>query len=64
MGCTHMESWTVQERCLSRRCLVFTKGQVFWVCDGAIFCEESYFEPPKIYERDSTDTPLRIELWK
>jgi hypothetical protein len=57
-------TWTVQERCLSRRCLVFTKGQVFWVCDGAIFCEESHFEPPKIYERDSTDTPLRIELWK
>lgn len=54
----------VQERCLSHRCLVFTQDQVYWVCDGALFCEESSFEPPRIYERDSMDTPLRVEIWK
>ena len=57
-------AWTVQERCLSRRCLIFTPDQVYWVCDGALFCEESYFEHPTIYERNSMDTPLRVEIFK
>jgi hypothetical protein len=38
--------WTMQERVLSRRVLIFTKEQVYWVCQGANFCEESYFEEP------------------
>ncbi|ROW00490.1 hypothetical protein VSDG_03299 [Cytospora chrysosperma] len=57
--------WTFQERALSRRSLVFTKEQVSWVCDGAIFCEESRFEhPERQCEPKGLDTPLRIELWK
>ncbi|KAF8849933.1 HET-domain-containing protein [Acephala macrosclerotiorum] len=36
--------WTMQERALSRRVLVFTHEQMYWVCREATFCEESYFE--------------------
>lgn len=36
--------WTMQERVLSRRVLVFMPEQVYWVCRDATFCEESYFE--------------------
>lgn len=37
-------AWTVQEKALSRRTLVFTDEQVFWTCQQAYFCEESDFE--------------------
>ena len=40
-------AWTVQEKALSRRTLVFTNEQVFWSCQQAYFCEESYFEMPR-----------------
>ena len=40
-------AWTMQEKALSRRTLVFTKEQVFWNCHQAYFCEESCFEVPK-----------------
>lgn len=56
-------AWTFQERCMSRRCLVFTSEQVHWVCDGAVFCEESSFEHPNLYEKSEFDTPLRLELF-
>jgi hypothetical protein len=56
-------AWTFQERCMSRRCLIFTSDQVHWVCDGAVFCEESSFEHPHIYEKSTFDTPLRVELF-
>ncbi|KAL7800319.1 heterokaryon incompatibility protein domain-containing protein [Trichoderma ceciliae] len=36
--------WTMQERVLSRRVLVFMPEQVYWICREATFCEESYFE--------------------
>lgn len=36
--------WTMQERVLSRRAIIFTDEQVYWVCNRAIFCEESYLE--------------------
>ncbi|KAI9766748.1 MAG: hypothetical protein M1839_004779 [Geoglossum umbratile] len=36
--------WTMQERVLSRRVLIFTDEQVYWVCNRSTFCEESYFE--------------------
>ncbi|KAL9126458.1 MAG: hypothetical protein Q9217_004496 [Psora testacea] len=39
-------AWTLQEKALSRRTLVFTDEQVFWTCQQAYFCEESYFEVP------------------
>lgn len=58
-------AWTYQERSLSRRCLIFTREQVFWACDGGIFCEESHFEHPDILKdlpRDEDDGPLRLDL--
>ena len=36
--------WTMQERVLSRRALIFTPEQVHWACREATFCEESFFE--------------------
>lgn len=39
-------AWTMQERALSRRNLIFTKEQVLWTCPQAYFCEESHFEVP------------------
>ncbi len=39
-------AWTMQEKALSHRTLVFTDEQVFWTCQQAYFCEESYFEVP------------------
>ncbi|KXS96748.1 hypothetical protein AC578_9023 [Pseudocercospora eumusae] len=37
--------WTMQERVLSRRKLIFTKEQVYWQCATASYCEESVMEP-------------------
>lgn len=58
-------AWTYQERSLSRRCLIFAEGQVFWACDGGIFCEDSHFEHPDVLkglERSENDGPLRMDL--
>lgn len=57
--------WTLQERALSRRNLIFTREQVLWACDGAYFCEESCFEHP--VDRlglSELRTPIRFELFK
>ena len=40
-------AWTVQEKALSRRTLVFTREQMFWSCQQAYFCEESHLEVPR-----------------
>lgn len=60
--------WTLQERALSRRNLIFTREQVLWACDGAYFCEESCFEHPKMNEdspvRNEFSTPLRFGLYR
>lgn len=42
----NQRAWTMQEKALSPRTLVFTAEQVFWTCRQAYFCEESYFEIP------------------
>ncbi|KAF2467832.1 uncharacterized protein BDR25DRAFT_358104 [Lindgomyces ingoldianus] len=55
-------SWTFQEGYLPGRSLIFTQEQVFWVCDGAFFCENSHLELPYVYEKGQFDTPLRAEL--
>ncbi|KAL9622769.1 MAG: hypothetical protein Q9160_002887 [Pyrenula sp. 1 TL-2023] len=57
--------WTLQERILSRRNLIFTKEQVMWVCDGGLFCEESYFEHPDEGDEATSlsHTPLRFGLF-
>jgi hypothetical protein len=60
--------WTLQERVLSRRNLIFTEEQAMWVCDSAFFCEESHFEHPNLeddsYVRTVDKTPLRWTLFK
>lgn len=37
--------WTFQERLLSRRSVVFTKAQVFWLCECSMWDEETILEP-------------------
>ncbi|KAJ3456055.1 hypothetical protein MRS44_016078 [Fusarium solani] len=37
--------WTFQERLLSRRVLVFTASQVYWLCDRSMWDEEIILEP-------------------
>lgn len=56
--------WTLQERALSRRNLIFTQEQVMWVCDGAYFSEETAFEHPinEIGHLSEGHTPIRFEL--
>lgn len=54
--------WTFQERALSRRCLIFTKDQVSWVCDGAVSCEESRYENPDVLEKLDSAMPLHIKF--
>ena len=56
--------WTLQERLLSWRSLIFAHEQVYWVCDGGIFCEESHFEHPDLgHTAQFLDTPLRFETF-
>ncbi|OGM48291.1 hypothetical protein ABOM_002217 [Aspergillus bombycis] len=41
-------AWTLQERFLASRSLVFTAEQVFWECEEAFWCEDSFREIPNI----------------
>ncbi|KAF9891588.1 hypothetical protein FE257_003599 [Aspergillus nanangensis] len=41
-------AWTLQERFLAARSLVFTSEQVFWECEEAFWCEDSFREIPRI----------------
>ncbi|KAK5087299.1 hypothetical protein LTR70_007242 [Exophiala xenobiotica] len=41
-------AWTLQERFLASRCLVFTDEQVFWECEESFCCEDSFREIPHI----------------
>ncbi|KAE8149932.1 heterokaryon incompatibility protein-domain-containing protein [Aspergillus avenaceus] len=41
-------AWTLQERFLASRALVFTAEQVFWECEEAFWCEDSFREIPHI----------------
>jgi Heterokaryon incompatibility protein (HET) len=36
--------WTMQERALSRRALIFTSQQVYWECEANSWCEEANWE--------------------
>ncbi|KAH8774499.1 heterokaryon incompatibility protein-domain-containing protein [Diaporthe sp. PMI_573] len=54
--------WTFQERYLSSRCLVFTEEQVYFSCNEAIFCEESYSEhgPPYLQPFENSGSELSL----
>ncbi|PGH30777.1 hypothetical protein GX50_06451 [[Emmonsia] crescens] len=41
-------AWTLQERFLAARSLVFTAEQVFWECEEAFWCEDSFREFPNL----------------
>ncbi|KAE8135186.1 heterokaryon incompatibility protein-domain-containing protein [Aspergillus pseudotamarii] len=41
-------AWTLQERFLASRSLIFTGEQVFWECEEAFWCEDSFRELPNI----------------
>ncbi|KAI3322198.1 HET-domain-containing protein [Xylariaceae sp. AK1471] len=54
--------WTMQERAMSRRALVFLEEQVYWICREATFCEESYFDGQLRFHRfheGATELTLR-----
>ncbi|KAF2399435.1 HET-domain-containing protein [Trichodelitschia bisporula] len=55
--------WTMQERALSRRALVFTSEQIYWGCMEAAFCEESYFElsEPRFRSFSSLGNELTVQ---
>ncbi|KAJ3547616.1 hypothetical protein NM208_g1425 [Fusarium decemcellulare] len=40
--------WTYQERILSRRALVFTPYQIYWICEKSTWDEEVILEPPEM----------------
>lgn len=46
--------WTFQERILSRRIMVFTSTQVFWICEKAMWDEEVILELAKPQVRVSS----------
>ena len=47
-------AWTMQERALSRRTIVFSEEQVLWDCPCAYFCEEAFFEVRNLRYRSIT----------
>ena len=53
-------AWTFQERMLSRRCLLFVNGRVYFQCRRATFCEDMEMPIPNGWSLDSIDMPTRI----
>lgn len=53
-------AWTFQERMLSRRCLLFVNGRVYFQCRKATFCEDMEMPTPNGWSLDSIDMPTRI----
>ncbi|KAL9110655.1 MAG: hypothetical protein Q9227_004832 [Pyrenula ochraceoflavens] len=49
--------WTMQERLLSQRCLVFTEKQVYWRCRSAWWCEDSRLETDPRFSHRYTNKP-------
>lgn len=52
-------AWTFQERMLSRRCLLFVNGRIYFQCRRTTFCEDISV-PPTGWSLDSIDMPTRI----
>lgn len=50
----NMRAWTMQERLLSRRLLIFTGGQVVWYCRGRVM-----FEDMTVEDKGGVYTPLK-----
>ncbi|KAB5515013.1 hypothetical protein GE09DRAFT_1294941 [Coniochaeta sp. 2T2.1] len=55
-------AWTFQERILSRRCLVFVEGRVYFQCRGANMSQDVYpggLDNEEAWSLDWRDSPLR-----
>lgn len=58
--------WTFQERLFSGKALIFTPEQVYWECEKASWCEDSFWEhegAPTIY-RHSFDAEEFRNIWE
>lgn len=53
-------AWTFQERMLSRRCLLFVNGRVYFQCRRSTFCEDMELPSERGWSLDSIDMPTRI----
>ncbi|KAI9797296.1 MAG: hypothetical protein M1835_001314 [Candelina submexicana] len=53
--------WTFQERLLSKRCLLFVNGRIYFQCRQTTYCEDIVGEQEEIgWSLDSTGMPSRI----
>ncbi|KAH0534113.1 hypothetical protein FGG08_007287 [Glutinoglossum americanum] len=48
--------WTLQEKTLSKRLLIFTTSQVFWHCNSAVYSEDTVLETPRNTKRSLAST--------
>ncbi|RVX75667.1 hypothetical protein B0A52_00023 [Exophiala mesophila] len=53
-------AWTFQERMLSRRCLLFVNGRIYYQCRKTTFCEDMEMPMQNGWSLDSIDMPTRI----
>nr|KAK5434533.1 hypothetical protein LTR18_010408 [Exophiala xenobiotica] len=53
-------AWTFQERMLSRRCLLFVNGRIYYQCRRTTFCEDMEMPKNNGWSLDSIDMPTRI----
>ena len=53
-------AWTFGERMLSRRCLLFVNGRIYYQCRRATFCEDIETSTKNGWSLNSIDMPTRI----
>ena len=53
-------AWTYQERMLSRRCLIFSNGRIYFQCRRATYCEDIEMPSKAGWSLNSIDMPTRI----
>lgn len=53
-------AWTFGERMLSRRCLLFVNGRIYYQCRRATFCEDIETPSNNGWSLNSIDMPTRI----
>lgn len=53
-------AWTYQERMLSRRCLIFSNGRIYFQCRRATYCEDIEMPSEAGWSLNSIDMPTRI----
>ena len=57
-------AWTFQERMLSRRCLLFVNGRIYYQCRRATYCEDIEMPQSNGWSLNSIDMPTRIFMEK